>query len=277
MFKQIATLILTGISFSCFAQRSMPIEKLQPIIELLQVEANILLTYEVSTQSALLMAKKGKIIFNDFLTYQNKDSTFVLFLSKKKQCKLEYLFLNDNKKPHSHSIRMRALDDKEAKLLDLKENLIQKAEVLSEDSIKAEKGFELHSLLIPLQEEYRLYYLTATNKDSLFPSGNDYLFVFNKDRELVDQTHLLFRPYSLKREDQTYGSKILGISYPLDSRNGLSSLPIYICKFRIYNKNIGISEFRASWDRRHFTYNAGTNQLKIHLFYNEKMSPKYRK
>lgn len=276
MLKHLTILIFFGVSTSCFGQLPLPIKQLQPKIDSIQNEANTLYAYEVSTQRALRSAKKAKTLFDNFLTYQNGDSTFVLLLTEEKKCKQEFCFLTDYTKPKTFSSRLRALNKQESELLRLQESLIQKAKVLSTDTIEAEKGFDLHSLLVPAKEMYHLYYLTATEKDSIYPSGNDYLFVFNKNEELVEQDHLAFQKYSLLKKDQTYGSKLLGISYAFTMKKGLLPFAINICKFRIYYQNIGFPEFRANWNRRDFTFNAAENKVKIHLFYNEKLSPQYR-
>lgn len=187
--KQTIRFLLIFISVITLAQDLKYSEKeLQQKLDSIKTEADLLFSHENASWHAGDLANSNpKLIQNmgSYLTYQAKDTIKTVFLSKD-QSKIiaEYSFRNNRIQPVKEKFNQRSLNDTENTLTDIRSKVISQ---LSDPKyeVAITQGYSLNLIVIPFNENYKIYLIPGTSQSGVIPFGNDYLFISDKKGNII--------------------------------------------------------------------------------------------
>lgn len=243
--KQIIKFLFIFITAISFAQDLKYSEKeLQQKLDSIKTEANVLFSHEnASWQAGDLANSNPKLRENmgSYLTYQVKDVIKTVFLNKD-QTKIiaEYDFKNNQKAPVKESFTQRELNDTESTLNNIHSIVIPQ---LSDPKyqVTLPQGYSLNLILIPFQENYKIYLISGTSQHGIIPFGNDYLFVADKKGNIISNQrfHSRIIPAQTSMQD---GSELTMVTHSHLRTNPFISATD-ICTFKLYAPLTNLEEF----------------------------------
>ncbi|UHO39421.1 hypothetical protein H5J24_04755 [Chryseobacterium capnotolerans] len=243
--KQVIKFFFIFISTMAFAQDLKYSEKeLQQKLDSIKTEADLLFAYEnASWRAGDLANSNSKLRENmgSYLTYQTNDIIKTIFLSKD-QSKIiaEYDFKDNQKSPVKESFKQRELNNTESTLKNIHSIVIPQ---LSDPKyeVTLPQGFSLNLILIPFNENYKIYLISGTSQSGIIPFGNDYLFVSDKKGDIISnqKIHSRLVPAHTETED---GSVATMVTHSHLKTNPFISATD-ICTFKLYAPLTKLEEF----------------------------------
>lgn len=235
-------LFISGIAFSQDLKYSE--KELQQKLDSIKTEANLLFSHENASWNAGDLANSNPKIrenMGSYLTYQAKDIIKTVFLNKD-QSKIiaEYDFKNDQKSPVKESFTQRELNNTESILKNIHSIVIPQ---LSDPKyeVALPQGYSLNLILIPFNENYKIYLISGTSQSGIIPFGNDYLFVSDKKGNIISNQKIHSR---LVPAQATMGD---GSIATMVTHSHLKTNPFIsatdICTFKLYAPLTKLEEF----------------------------------
>lgn len=243
--KQIIKFLFIFIPAITFAQDLKYSEKeLQQKLDSIKTEANLLFSYENASWHAGDLANSNPKIrenMGSYLTYGVKDIIKTVFLNKD-QSKIiaEYDFKNNQKSPVKESFTQRELNNAESTLKNIHSVVIPQ---LSDPKyeVSLPHGFSLNLILIPFNENYKIYLISGTSQSGVIPFGNDYLFVSDKKGTIISNKkfHSRLIPAQTSMQD---GSELTMVTHSHLKTNPFITATD-ICTFKLYAPLTKLEEF----------------------------------
>ncbi|MBK6962653.1 MAG: hypothetical protein IPH20_01625 [Bacteroidales bacterium] len=249
------------------AQNSMTQIDMKTKLDSILFESEILYKYEKTALSAIKFAESDKKMrkrFSEVFTYIDGDTVKAIILSKDRKISLSELsFFSDFNKPKTLSLKTRNLSEKELRLLTVRQ-LIYNDINNNGYVIKGIEGYDLHSILIPSFNGYKLYIITASKDKNVIPFGNDYLFISDKNGNVTfyEKFHSILLPTPITKN--FHGLKLVSSMHA-----HLEAVPFItatdICTFRIYCENSEQKEFTviSTALNYNFIYDLLKNEIEI--------------
>ena len=251
-------------SFYVIAQkRPMTLEVIEPKLDSIHKEADILYQYTIVTRTASIMAGEklgSNISASEIIVYPKSDTLVAVAFPKNSQKMYEAHFVSGQKVWDSTTTRMLSTAEKE--LLELKDTLLKQSRDKDYNIIKPE-GYGLDYTMFPINGGYHFYVLTTTEKENLIPFGNAYIFISNKEGHInsFKKVYPEFNPTSTLGPRGFVFNMIMP-SYPVEE-------PFIhaadICNFRIYGVPAGVEKLgvHSIRNKRMTTYDPKSYELKI--------------
>ncbi|OCK50861.1 hypothetical protein BA768_18590 [Chryseobacterium sp. CBo1] len=243
--KQIFFLVLILISSLHLAQDIKYTDsEINKKLDSIKAEGNLLFLLENSSWQSTDLAKANKKIsknFGGYITYKSNDTVKTVILNKDKSLVIaEYSFKNNSKKPVKENISQRNLNSDEAALKNIRAKLISQ---LSDPKyqVGAPEGFSLNIITIPFETNYKNYIITGASESNVIPFGNDYLFVTDKEGNIISNKKFHSRLIP------TMTAMPEGSIMTMSTHSHLKTNPFIsatdICTFRLYAPFTKLEEF----------------------------------
>ena len=187
--KKLSFLVLMSFFSSILLSQDLVLSETELKMQLDSVlnEGNLLYKYEKAAWISTDLALKNRTLKKDYLaylTYEDQDEIKVIIIGKKSQnCIAEYSFENDFTKPMSIKIESREFSDKERKLIEIREKILDNVSE-SEYEISVPNGYSLNFILIPYADKFKFYIITGTSQKDVIPFGNDWIFITDKSGKI---------------------------------------------------------------------------------------------
>lgn len=263
--KQITILILLLLSLTTFGQENKLSEiEIQTKLDSIKSEGNLLYSLENASWNSTDIVKenkKNRKLIGGYLTYKYADTVKTVFLNKNEdKVVIEYLFVNNAKKPSTQKLNERDLNPTEIDLKTIKNNLnSQLAD--PKYGIEVPTGFSLNLITIPFDKKFKTYLITGSNKSGVLPFGNDYLFVTDNEGKILEtkkfHSRLIAQYTSTEHGEMTISSHSHLKTNPFISATD-------ICTFKLYSPGTKLEKFSVYSPAfgTYFEYNAKDDTLK---------------
>ncbi|WP_353146637.1 hypothetical protein [Chryseobacterium sp.] len=243
--KQTVKLLLLFISIITFAQENTYSDlELQQKLDSIKAEGNLLFSYEnASWISGDLISKNKKLKNNisDYLTYKTSDTVKTIFLNENRDLVLaEYSFKNNQKKPVKEISNPRKLNENESNLKNIRSAVISQLSN-PQYEVGVPQGYSLNLIIIPFNENYKIYLIPGTSQSGVIPFGNDYLFVADKEGKIISNQkfHSRLIPAFTMGENGSFMTS--------STHSHLRTSPLIsatdICTFKLYAPLTKLEEF----------------------------------
>ncbi|MCS3532748.1 hypothetical protein [Chryseobacterium sp. JUb7] len=236
-------LILASISIFCQDRPYSDIE-IQQKLDSIKAEGNLLYSLENASWHSTDLANGNKKINKNlgaYLTYKNNDTVKTVFLDKDQNLVIaEYSFKNNSKKTVNENFSPRNMNPTETALKQVRFKIISQ---LSDPKyeVTVPQGFSLNMVTIPYNENYKNYLITGSSDTHTIPFGNDYLFISDKDGNII--SHKKFHSRSIL----TLTTMPDGSTMTMSSHSHLKTNPFIsatdICTFKLYAPFTKLDEF----------------------------------
>lgn len=243
--KQIIKILFIFIPAIAFAQDLKYSEKeLQLKLDSIKTEANLLFSHENSSWQAGDLANSNPKIrknMDSYLTYQAKDTIKTVFLNKDQSKVIaEYSFKNNKEQPVKENYKQRDLNTTENSLKNIRALIIPQ---LSDPKYEVgiPQGYSMNLIIIPFNENYKIYLIPGTSQSGIIPFGNDYLFVSDKKGNIISNQrfHSRLIPAQASMQD---GSTLTMVTHSHLRTNPFISATD-ICTFKLYAPLTKLEEF----------------------------------
>ncbi len=228
--------ILLFIPLFGLAQKSLNQAEMKSKLDSILLESGLLYQYEKSAISTIKFAESDKKMrknFAEVFTYMEEDTVKAIILNNDRKIVLSELsFHADYNLPKSRNLNPRQLSQVELNLLTIRQ-LIYNDISKKKYEIAALEGYDLHSILIPSPNGYKLYVITSTKEKNVIPFGNDYLFIADKNGNVL--SHEKFHSRLIPTMTKMNGYRVVSSMH-----THLETVPFItatdICTFRIYGE-----------------------------------------
>ena len=265
--KKLSLLVVVSLFSSIMLAQTIEMSEteLKAQLDSVLVEAHLLYKYEKAAWISTDLAKENKTVKKDyggFFAYEEQEEIRVIILGKKSQnCIAEYSFANDFSKPKSVKTDSRELSDKEKKLIEVREKIVDnlsdpKYEVTIPD------GYSPNLILLPFAEKYKLYIIMGTSQKDVIPFGNDYLFIADKNGEIENWQK--FHSRIIPGYTKMNGNKVRELTH-----SHLRTTPLItatdICTFMLYAPLYDIDAFSVYSPAlgKYMTYSLKSNKITV--------------
>ncbi|KMQ64324.1 hypothetical protein ACM46_08515 [Chryseobacterium angstadtii] len=234
--KQITAVLFIILSFMISAQENKYSDKeFQQKLDSIKTEGNLLYSHEsASWNSGDLMAANQKLreIAQSYLTYKSNDTIKTIFLNKDESLVVaEYSFKDNQKKPVKENFQPRKPNTTELNLNKIRSEVISQ---LSDPKyeVGVPEGYSLNIIVLPFNENYKVYLIPGTSQSGVIPFGNDFLFIADKDGKIISNKkfHSRLIPAFTQGEN--------GITVTMTTHSHLNTNPFIsatdICTFKLY-------------------------------------------
>ncbi|MCD1118287.1 hypothetical protein [Chryseobacterium turcicum] len=236
-FILISTLFLAQITKFTDAEI---IKKLDSI----KTEGNLLFSLESSSWQSTDLAQENKKIkanFGGYLTYKINDTVKTVILNKKNNLVIaEYSFKNASKKPIKENLSQRNLTLNENNLKNIRSKLILQLSD-SKYEVTAPNGYSLNIITIPFEENYKNYLITGASESNIIPFGNDYLFITDKEGNIISNKKFHSRLIPAMTSMPEGGTVTMSTHSHLKTNPFISATDI--CTFKLYAPFTKLEEF----------------------------------
>lgn len=188
--KRIITSFMIFSSLLCFSQENtFSKEEIKVKLDSIKKEGNLLYSLEYASWTAsdiIIHNKKLKNLYGSYLSYQADDLVKTIFLNKKGDMVIaEFSFTKNLKQPISESTSERNLTENEIALKTVQDNVIAQ---LSDPKyeVGVPNGYSLNFITIPFGDKFKTYIVTGATETGVIPFGNDYLFISNKQGQILE-------------------------------------------------------------------------------------------
>lgn len=255
-------LLLISIQFT-FGQESYTKSEIKLKTDSILDEARLLYKYEKSAWVASDLAAGNSDVnmrIKDYIVYHSGDTIRSVMLDTDNNSINEFTFIGDYNKPANESTELRPLNGYELNLINIKQNIV--SEISNEKyNIGYPEGFNLNLVLIATDTGYKFYILTGTSQSNMIPFGNDYLFVADKEGQIVywKKFHSRLIPVETNGPD--------GENIRFTTHSHLKTEPFIsatdICTFKLYGSLYGLDEFSVYSPAlsTYFTYNVNKDKI----------------
>ncbi len=261
---QFIVLLITCISFTkVFANTQYSDKEIERINDSIVAEGNMLYRFEkVAWISSDLAHNKPYILSNTkgYFVYQKGDTIKNIFHNENKKCIYELSFLKDLDTPEQESVFERDLTEKEQKILSAKKNIIFNV-IDGKYPVTNYEDYNLNMIILPFEENYKLYFITGATKENIIPFGNDYLFIGKESGEITawNKFHSVLVP--IETEDKDGNKTISTVHSHLKKEPFITATDI--CTFKLYAEYYNQKEFNVLSValNKVFTYNLEKNKI----------------
>lgn len=210
----------------------------------------------VTTDAAFGLAD-AKRAMSDFLVYSAGDTVKCLIVDEKSRCIYEASFIEPGTMVADKTIR-RKLDDKEKKMLKLKEKALYSVANRGY-AMQSYEDYNLNPIFLPDPNGYKMYMVSGTSQPLTVPMGNDYLFYTDKKGKVTSwkQFHKKLLPIKV----------LQNVSIPIHKHTAeepfISATDIFT--FRMYTDKTNLTEFAVYSPEisSFFIYNKETNTITV--------------
>lgn len=238
-------------------------KEIEQINDSIITEGNLLYQLEkIAWISSDIAQNKPYITANTkgYFVYQQGDTIKNIFHNKDNKCIYELSFVNDLDTPVKESVFERNLTEKEQKLLSAKENIIFNV-IEGKYPVTNYQDYNLNMIILPFEDNYKLYFITGATKQDIIPFGNDYLFIGKENGEIIawNKFHSVLVPIETKDKD---GNDVVRTVHShLKKEPFISATDI--CTFKLYAEYYKQKEFNVYSValNKIFTYNLVKNKI----------------
>ena len=263
--KKLSLLLIVSLVSSVLLAQTIKLSKneLKKQLDAVLSEAHLLYKYEKAAWISTDLANENDKINRDFggyFTYEEQEEIRVIILGQKSQnCIAEYSFESDFKKPKSVKIESRELSDKEKKLIEVREIIVNN---LSDEKyeITIPEDYSPNLILLPFAKKYKLYIIMGTSQNDVIPFGNDYLFIADKNGKI--ETWQKFHSRIIPGFTTMSGGKVTELVH-----SHLRTTPLItatdICTFMLYAPLYDIDAFSVYSPAlgKYMTYSLKANKI----------------
>ncbi|MDR2238196.1 MAG: hypothetical protein LBE92_18890 [Chryseobacterium sp.] len=243
--KQLTGILLILMSMLISAQeKKHSDQELKQKLDSIKAEGNLLFAHEnASWHSGDLIGQNKSVAgsVGTYLTYKAHDTIKTVFLNRDQSLVLaEYSFKNNQKTPVKESFRERKLNVTESGINNVRNTIIPQ---LSDPryEVGAPEGFTLNVIILPMNENYKVYLIPGTSQNGLIPFGNDYLFITDKKGAIL--SHQKFHSRLIPAFTQMEN----GATITKATHSHLRTSPFIsatdICTFKLYAPLTKMEEF----------------------------------
>ena len=227
-------------------------------------EGYLLYKHEKAAWISTDLAMKNRTIKRNYLAYlayDEQEEVRVIIIGKNLNCIAEYSFENDFSKPKSTKIENREFSDKERKLIEIREKILNNVSDRKYE-ISVPDGYSLNFILIPCAEKYKFYIITGTSQKDVIPFGNDWIFITDENGE-VESWHK-FHSRLIPGYTKMNGHKVREMMH-----SHLRTTPLMtatdIATFMLYAPLYGIDAFSVYSPAlsKTMTYNLKDNEITV--------------
>lgn len=219
-------------------------QEIQKKLDSIKAEGNTLFSYEkASWQAGDLMAKNKKLNGNIgiYLTYKVSDTTKTVFLNKDQTSILaEYSFKNNQTNTSKESLIQRELNETEKKLKNIRAAIIPQLSN-PQYGITVPQGYNLNLVIIPFNENYKVYLIPGTSQSGIIPFGNDYLFISDSKGDIISNQKFHSRLIPTMTSMENGGTVTMSTHSHLRTTPFISATDI--CTFKLYAPLTKLDEF----------------------------------
>jgi hypothetical protein len=265
--KKLSLLVVISLFSSVLLAQTIKMSKkeLNRQLDAVLTEAHLLYKYEKATWISIDLALENETVKKDyggFFTYEEQGEMRVIMLGKKIQnCIAEYSFESDFSKPKSVKTESRELSDKEKKLLEVREKIVDN---LSDEkyAVTIPEGYSPNLILLPFAEKYKLYIIMGTSQSDVIPFGNDYLFIADKNGNIENWQK--FHSRIIPGYTTMNGYKVTELTH-----SHLRTTPLItatdICTFMLYAPLYDIDAFSVYSPAlgKYMTYSLKSNKITV--------------
>jgi hypothetical protein len=242
--KQISLIFIFISSLFLAQEVKYTDSEIQKKLDSIKTEGNLLFSLENSSWQATDLARENKKIgenLGGYLTYKSNDTVKTAILNKGQNLIIaEYSFKNNSKKPVKENLSQRNLNPVETALKNIRAKVISQ---LSDPKyeVGAPEGYNLNIITIPFNGNYKNYIIAGSSDSNVIPFGNDYLFVSDKEGNIISNKkfHSRLIPTATSMQD--------GSTVTMSSHSHLRTNPFIsatdICTFRLYAPFSKLEEF----------------------------------
>ncbi|WP_288436164.1 hypothetical protein [uncultured Chryseobacterium sp.] len=219
-------------------------KELKKKLDSIKTEGNLLYTYEnASWHAGDIVGSNKRLAENtgSYITYQKNDTIKTSFLNKVGNMVIaELSFKNNQTKPVKENFKERVINETETTLKNIRSTIIPQ---LSDPkyAVTVPQGYSLNMIIIPFNENYKVYLIPGTAQSGVIPFGNDYLFVSDKEGNIISHKkfHSRLIPTSTVLEN--------GGTVTMSTHSHLATNPFIsatdICTFKLYAPLTTLDEF----------------------------------
>lgn len=252
-------------------KRPLPIEQVRPLIDSVQREVDRIYRLSVANQKAIEFFHKRENHLNSLLTFTNKDTTCVLLLDEHQRVLMTIFYRGEENELLKTEQIVRELSEEESILFQAKQKALEEAK-RDKYAIQAPEECKMEYLFHPNKFGYTLHAISIPLVDSILPIGHDHYFLFDQEVNLLSHTQTKQTAvHSIRQKDNPPHSRMMMLSAPTNHKtNNFSILVPYFYKYRRYHRNLGLTVYQASINKRSLSYDAINNKISIELFPIEK-------
>ena len=258
-------LLLFFLPLFIHAQNPMNQSEMELKLDGILIESNLLFQYEKPAITTINFVKSDREMrkkFAEVFTYMEGDTVKAIILSQDRKMSLsEFSFYSDYNIPKTRNLNARNLLEKELRLLTIRQMIYNDISKKGYE-IKGLEGYDLHSILIPSDNGYKLYIITASKVKNDIPFGNDYLFISDKNGSVT--SYEKFHSRLIPTPTKFNGNKVVSTFHThLETTPFITATDI--CTFRIYGKLYNMKDFEVlstAFDKI-FKYYLERNEIEI--------------
>ncbi len=264
--KQLFTILLLFFSFVIYSQEyNFTDSEIKVKLDSIKKEGNLLYSLENASWHSTDIARENKKINNlvgQYLTYKTKSDTVkTVFLDKLgSKVLVEYSFINNSKKPSKQNLSIRNLTTDEIELKNVREKIISQ---LSDPKyeVGVPENFSLNLITIPFADKYKTYIITGATESGVIPFGNDYLFITDKNGQIIDNKKFHSRLIPTYSSSQNMGEVTMSTHSHLKTNPFISATDI--CTFKLYAPFTKLEKFSVYSPalKTYFEYNTKKDTL----------------
>ncbi|SIR02996.1 hypothetical protein [Chryseobacterium indoltheticum] len=243
--KRIISLTFILVSSLFLAQNTKYTDaEIKKKLDSIKAEGNLLFSLENSSWHSTDLARENKKIngnFGGYLTYKNNDTVKTVILHKDRNLVIaEYSFTNNSKKPIKENLYQRNLNSNENNLKNIRSKVIAQ---LSDPKyeVGVPNGFNLNIITIPFEESYKNYVITGSSEANVIPFGNDYLFITDKEGNIISNKKFHSRLIPTMTSMPEGGIVTMSTHSHLKTNPFISATDI--CTFKLYAPFTKLEEF----------------------------------
>lgn len=258
-------LVLLFLPFFIHAQKPMTQVEMESKLDEILIESNLLYEYEksaITTINFVESNRKMRKSFSEVFTYKESDTVKTIILNSDRKMSLsEFSFYSDFNIPKSQNLNVRNLSEKELRLLTTRQMIYNDINKKGFE-IKGLEGYDIHSILIPSDNGFKLYVITAAKTNNDIPFSNDYLFISDKNGTIT--SHEKFHSRLIPTPTKFNGNKVVS-SFHTHLETTPFITATVICTFRIYGKLYDMKDFKVlstALDKI-FKYDLVKNEIEI--------------
>jgi hypothetical protein len=267
--KQLMCITISLLSVLGFSQSEAMGQKLDSIIQ----EAETIYRYDkVVWTSYDLMTSKEELYqqIGSYIVYNDGDLYHCVFVDQdlmKEIARFTYSS-SDLKEPAEIDYSSRPTSKQVRKLALIKSSILQSLNSnIDEYKLNIQEGFNPNLILIPEENNYKLYLIMGTQRDAVIPFGNDYLFRADESGKLTDwqKFHKTLIPTTTTSPGNNIIVSAMHSHLPMTPYISATD----ICTFRLYGHDLyGMNEFQVMSTalKKIFTYNAKKNTIVVSDF-----------
>ncbi|WP_139348567.1 hypothetical protein [Chryseobacterium sp. JV274] len=220
-------------------------KELRQKLDSIKAEGNLLYSYESASWHAGDLVGNNKNLAENtgsYITYQTNDNNIkTAFLNKSSNLIIaEFSFKNNQTKPIDESYKQRELNETESTLKNIRSAIIPQL-YDPKYEVTVPQGYSLNMIIIPFNENYKVYLIPGTAQSGVIPFGNDYLFISDKKGTIISSKKFHSRLIPAFTSLENGGTVTMATHSHLVTNPFISATDI--CTFKLYAPLTKLEEF----------------------------------